>query len=711
MSGLTEQPLSLRLGGKALAIPEAVRIATALAEVLGTLHQRGQIYGDLKPANILVAQNSQVRLADLGLSQVYQNLGQSLRSPTPSGQQNRNNVDSARILVGTLPYMSPEQVKGEALDIRSDIFSFGTVFYEMLTGQRPFAGASSQELTHTILRAQPKPPHELVPAVPSHLEALLLRMMARDRDARPQNTDDILAELRPLDFTTTSLNELSSEASVAEKALRLQTKNTSRWLLVFFGIAVVAATALWRVSKKNADAIIIAPMEVRGQKTEADYVGRAFAEAIAVNLAQSSQFKVLPVPMSSELDAAGAFGRAAKAQKLGAGKLLTGAVTRDADRLIASVSLLDTEQNRLVWGTEISGPDQDLSPLAANLARRVAVALGENLPIRYDYVGNLSGTGDLANVPQITLALAALRNSDRESLTNTARALVQQFPRALEANVLLAHAYLLTWDAEPSMEHRNTLEGILKTIDSIDPNNPYTQFYRANILWSEGRSQDAVDAYDKLLTRQDLSPMAQAWVLRYRAAARTGERKVELAMSDLERALALDPANAFTISIMSERLREIGRLDDALLRAQQAVALLPSHWRSQQILGTIYSDLQKFNEARDAYENACRRSRSQHPCSLYAITLRRLGSDAPADAAARQAETYADSLWGTYNLACYWALAGHREQSVKYLQKSVTLGLADGTVENDPDLSAIRSDPAYLALVQEVKKRAASRQQ
>ncbi len=365
-------------------------------------------------------------------------------------------------------------------------------------------------------------------------------------------------------------------------------------------------------------------MDVRGQSEGTGYLGRAFAEAIAVNLALSGSIKVLPVPEISELGG-GAMDRAKAARDHGAGRMLTGAVTRSGEQLLATINLIDTVENRIVWGTQAQSPNNDLSAVALEVSRDVAEHMGAALPRLYDYIGNLTGSPAMSRSPDTSQALGAIRTGDVQRALDATSRLVVAYPTELAAHALRSQALLLAWDADPSFDNGQKLRQAMDALEAIDSKNPYSAFYRAYLAYSRGDMKTALDLFAGIVERDDLSPAARAWVMRYRALVLgvTGDKARSLAV--LEEALSIDPANAWTVASLSESLGELDRPHDALERAQQAVALNPSSWRNYVTLGLSYVRLSQFDEASKAFTIGCQSSKAQFACALQAVALQHAG--------------------------------------------------------------------------------------
>jgi len=688
------QPLSRILRGQPLPPGTVVTWGLQLTRALAEVHGKGEVHRDLKPANIIIDREGNVRL-----------LESSLPSWGGSGADG-----AAPVLVGAPQYMSPEQVRGEPLDARSDVFSFGVVLYEMTTGKRPFSGGSSDEILNDILRAQPVPPSALAPGLPRGLEAIVQKTLAPARPDRHQTMEELVTDLERIAHELEGGVTQRGRRVTDRSGLRAGRKRT-RLALMVAAIATIAAVAIGVSNivgpSPDARTVVVVPMEVQGQAQGAEYLGRSFAESIAVNLAEAPELRVMPVPRTAEFAATvDVLERAEAACDVGAGRMLTGSVVRDDSGVHASFSLVDTVENRILWGTQLESKSGDLSQLAMTAARRVAEELGVSFPKLYDYVGNLSGTPAMTASPHTSAALGALRQGEIKPLLAATERLVRDFPAEPDALTLRAHALMELLDSDPTPKNRRQFQEALARLDARDPNNPYGDFYRAYLAFKDSKYKEAIALHTRILERDDLTPAVRAWVLRYRAFMRaSGMRDTDAALRDLEEALSLDPASARTFHILSETLMTVGRNEEALTRARQAVALMPNYWRHHQTLGVLLGQLGRDQEALPTLEIACELGNAQSACAMYAISLFKAERAADARKAAQQAaELTSDSL-GAYNLACYFALSGQRKRALALLSDALELGPVGTAPNQDPDLATLHGDPEFIAILAEAERR------
>jgi len=449
-------------------------------------------------------------------------------------------------------------------------------------------------------------------------------------------------------------------------------------------------------------AVVVYPVAA-GQHEQDDFLAFAFAQAVAVGLAQSGDIRVLPVPPVAEVRRQNSAQRARSAAKIGAAHLVLAVLTRGKSEVHAALTWVDTKDNRIRWGGQRRGSDNEIPSLATTLAQELGEELGVGFPQTHLYITDLTGSGAMATSTTTTEAVAALRQGQVEIADRSTGALIQKFPRAWQAMALRCHALLLGWDAEPTAHNLGRLNEALKKLERTGKGYPYSDFYRAYIKLQGDQTEQAMQSFSSILERGNLAPAARAWILRYRAMAKLQNNQLDDALEDLAASLRLDPTNPWTFGNLTNALIEAGRFDEALTRARQGLALVPSYWRAHQTLGYVLEAKGKPLDAAHAYERACELGHNQTPCALQAISLQRAGKVDGSSQVAESAAAMVDTPWGQYNLGCFWSLRGDTSKALWYLSKADKLGLHAPNVLTDPDLAALRTESSFQRVAESLK--------
>jgi DNA-binding winged helix-turn-helix (wHTH) protein/predicted Ser/Thr protein kinase len=229
---------------KPLRVDQLLEIGIQIADALDAAHAKGIIHRDVKPANILITTHGQVKMMDFGIAKLAKNAVPVHAAANGSGERtafmSEQLVTNPGTALGTVAYMSPEQVRGEEIDTRSDLFSFGVVLYELATGQRPFQGTTSAVVFHAILSRMPLPPEQLRSDLPAEIERIIQKALEKQPDLRYQHAAELRADLKRVKRDTdsgraaTGLNERRPAIAVAKRGLKW------RWIIAASAIAATA---------------------------------------------------------------------------------------------------------------------------------------------------------------------------------------------------------------------------------------------------------------------------------------------------------------------------------------------------------------------------------------------------------------------------------------------------------------------------------------
>ena len=297
MEYLEGAPLNQRIGGKPVPLDQLLDFGIQIADALAAAHHLGIVHRDIKPANIFVTDRGAAKLLDFGLAKA----AHAPDAGATTAGTTLDHLTGPGSIVGTVAYMSPEQVRGETLDARTDIFSLGAVLYEMATGRQPFSGATSGTVHDAILNRAPAAPARVNPDVPARLEEVINRALEKDRTLRYQNAADLRADLQRLRRDTESGRAAAASGHEPHPPVspiwrRPAVLIAGTVALVAFMVAASRFATVTPPPGEAIDSVAVLPFVNDSDNPDTEYLSDGITESLIRTL---SQFPSLRVPARS----------------------------------------------------------------------------------------------------------------------------------------------------------------------------------------------------------------------------------------------------------------------------------------------------------------------------------------------------------------------------------------------------------------------------
>ncbi len=695
MEYLEGQTLKHRIAGKPLKTDELLELAIQIADALDAAHAKGIIHRDIKPANIFVTIRGQAKILDFGLAKLVPArryaAGGVGASSLPTAGTTEESLTSTGAVMGTVAYMSPEQARGEEVDARSDLFSFGAVLYEMATGKQAFEGKTNAVVSEAILNRDPDPPTRLNPQLPPKFNTVVRKALEKDRTRRYATG----TELR------TDLEKLKGAGPLPD--IRVSLRFLLRWVLaplalvLCLGVLVSPPARQWfrqrfwppPIPAKRSVAVL--PFKAAEAGAESQAYCQGLGEAATDKLTLLTAGRSLQVTPASEIMTSGINSAGAVRSELGANLAFQGGCSQSGNVVRVSLALVDTGSFRPLRSETISGEASQPFALHNDVVRSMTRMLEVELtPSEHQTLGTHS-TQVPGAYAYYLLGRGYFMESHRAEKLEKA---ISLFEHALEldGNYALAYAglglafwqkYRLTNDASWVDTARLSCERA--TI--LDPQLAAAHICTGAILNGTGEYQKAQAAFQLAL---DLEPTNDD---AYRGLAYSQEHlgQSESAEQTCLQAIKLRPQYWPGYNWLGDFYFRHARYAEAADMFRKLVALAPDSFVGYSNLGGIYLAMGEYAKAIPILE----RSGAIRPSGVALSNLasayfyqKRFTEAARTFEQAVKLDERNYEVWGYLGAAYYWA-PGEREKANGAFQKAVALAKEKLTV-NGRDTQVLR---------------------
>jgi eukaryotic-like serine/threonine-protein kinase len=709
MEFLDGSTLKHTINNRPMELETLLSLASEIADALDAAHSEGIIHRDIKPANIFVTKRGHAKILDFGLAKVAP-VGGNLKGTAAGMSQatvdsSADHLTSPGTTLGTVAYMSPEQVRGKGLDARTDLFSFGAVLYEMVTGALPFRGDTSGVIFESILNRAPVPPARINPEIPPTLEEIINKALEKDRDVRYQHASEIRADLKRLKRDTDSGRSASSGLTPPQERVG---RRAALGVGVLVLVAILIAALVYFRSRPiggGIDSIAVLPFVNVGADPNTEYLSDGVTESLINSLSEVPHLTVMSRNSvlrykAREIDAQAA-GRELKVQAV-----LTGRLVQRGDSLSLSVELVDVQNNSHLWGEEYNRKLADLLAIQRDITRDVSDKLRRKLS---GEVEKRLAKHSTANPEAYRLYLKGRYFTGKVTKDGVNKA-VEYFHQAidLDPNYALAYdglsyAYSSIDDFlfSPTETMPKAREAARKALELDDTSaEAHTEMANVN-TWYDFDWSTAEREFKRAIELQPNYAPAHVFYGWYLVSVGRLKEGIE----ESKRAVELDPLALDINEYAAQNFYFAHRYDQAIDQAQRTLDIDSGNWIARLLMGLAYEQKGDLPRAIRELEQA-RKIEAYIP-----LPSAELGHAYALSGRKREAEQILEELivrskqsyLCAYYLAEVYIGLGEKERAIASLEKAY----ADRSgfipfLNVDPELDGLHSNPRFKDLVRRV---------
>ncbi len=703
MEYIEGQTLAAKISGRPLDVGEIVEITIQVADALGEAQSKGVTHRDIKPSNIMLTPRGQVKVLDFGLAKITRPEWQAVSSDISTTSRTDTGV-----VMGTAPYMSPEQALGQEVDHRSDIFSLGVLTYEMTAGCRPFTGANATEIIDRILHGQPEPIVQYNEHAPAELERIVNRCLEKERERRYQSAGELLQDLRKLrrEFESGAVVTVavSRERERRLRALRRLLAISTLVALVVGLIYLLLLRSSPTTISPNIRSVAVLPLENLSGDSSQDYFADGMTDEMIANLGKIGALRV--TSRTSVMQYKGVKKPLPEiARALNVEGVIEGSVKRVGQRVRITAQLIEAKADRQLWSESYERDVSDILALQDEIARAIAEAVKVKLApqerMRLSRVRSVDPEAQDAYFKGRSHASKRNEEGLRTAITYYQEAIAKDKLYPLP-HIGLAEAYqaLSTFmvGALPQAQSFPKVEAAARGALDLDETLAEGHTFLAVIRLYRWEWREAEQGFKRALGLNPSYAQAHSWYAQYLAS----QGRLDEARAEAKRAREFDPLSPYIVQNVAHIAYYARQYDEMIEYSRQALKLDPNYLWARWRLGLAYVMQSRFEEAVEECERAATLARRSPPALSYlGYAYGMAGRRGEAQQVLNELVEMSHRTYvSPFSFCLPHVVLGQNDQALEWLEKAVQSHLSGMIfIRVNPELDPIRSDPRFKELV------------